>query len=301
MRLLWRLLAGLQAVVCRPALVWEIPIFAAQFFTRMPKVVFITGASSGLGLSIAQVLQQNGHVVYGTSRKPQPAPEGIRMLVADVTDAESIAAAVTQIIGERGRLDVVINNAGLGIASPVETANITDVQRILDTNVTGVIRVVQAVLPSMRRQGSGLLINISSIGAEMGLPYRGVYSASKAAVDRLTEALRTELAPFGIQACVIQPGGVRTEINRNRLRAELPADSVYKKSFATTYELIDKSVAEGLEAAVFGRLVLQIMEQKQVKAVYRLGKPMEKLSVLLKRLLPAPVFENMIRKHYGLK
>jgi NAD(P)-dependent dehydrogenase (short-subunit alcohol dehydrogenase family) len=267
----------------------------------MSKVVFITGASSGLGLSIAQYLSENGFVVYGTSRSKQQNIGNIRMLVADVTSQESLQTAVAQIVSEQGRIDVVINNAGLGIASPVESVPIEDVQRVLDTNVTGVIRVVQAVLPQMRQQRSGLVINISSIGSEIGLPYRGVYSASKAAVDRLTEALRTELAPFGVQACIIQPGGVQTDINKNRLRVDLPAGNVYRKNFDATYELINKSVAEGMEPQKLGELVLHILQQEKVRGVYRVGNRTEKLSVLLKRILPGNMFENMIRKHYGLK
>jgi len=266
----------------------------------MSKVVFISGASSGLGLSIADYLSRTGHIVYGSSRSPLEQKQ-FKMLVADVTNPLSLRDAVSHIIKEQGRLDVVINNAGLGIASPVETVPLVDVQRVLDTNVTGVISVVQAVLPQMRLQKSGLIINISSIGSEIGLPYRGVYSASKAAVDRLTEALRTELAPFGVQACIVQPGGVRTDINKNRIRVNLPDDNVYKQNFEAAYDLINKSVAEGLEAEVFGKLVQRIMQQKKVKAVYRLGNTTEKLSVYLKRMLPSAVFENMIRKHYGLR
>lgn len=266
----------------------------------MSKIVLVTGASSGLGLSIAQHLAKAGYTVYGTSRHAHAA-EGFTMLVADVTDQQSIDAAIGFILQKYGRLDVLINNAGLGIASPVETAPIDGVQKVLDTNVTGVIRMVQAVLPPMRSQRSGLIINISSIGAEMGLPYRGVYSASKAAVDRLTEALRTELAPFGVQACIVQPGGVKTNINQNRLKADLPADNVYKQSFENTYKIINESVSGGLDSAVFGQLIQSIIEAKKVKALYRLGKGMEKLSVMLKRILPAATFENMIKKHYGLK
>ena len=267
----------------------------------MSKVVFITGASSGLGLAIAEYLSKNGHIVYGTSRKSILPAGDVKMLVADVTDQESLERAIAKIIAERGRLDVVVNNAGLGIASPVETAPIQDVQRVLDTNVTGVLRVIQTVAPIMRLQKSGLIINISSIGSEIGLPYRGIYSASKAAVDRLTEALRTELAPFGVQACTIQPGGVQTDINKNRLRVELPEESVYRESFDRSYDLINQSVEKGMEANEFGKLVLHIIQQKKVKALYRLGNKTEKLSVLLKRILPAHTFEKMIRKHYGLK
>lgn len=222
------------------------------------------------------------------------------MLAADVTDPQSIDTAISTILQEQGRLDVLINNAGLGIAGPIEMVSTADVQRVLDTNVTGVVRMVQAVLPHMRSQGAGLIINISSIGAEMGLPYRGVYSASKAAVERITEALRTELSSFGVQACTIQPGGVRTNINQNRLKTNLPAGNVYKQPFENAYKIINNSVDEGLDSEVFSRLIHDIIQSKNVKAIYRVGKTMERLSVLLKRALPASVFENMIRKHYGL-
>jgi len=267
----------------------------------MSKVVFITGASGGLGLGVAQYLVKRGYIVYGTSRRPQTVTGGIRMLVADVTDSRSVEACISQIINEQGRLDVVINNAGLGIASPLETVSIADVQKVLDTNIIGVIRVVQAALPQMRLQQSGLIINISSIGSETGLPYRGVYSATKAAIDRLSEAMRMELTGFGIQVCIIQPGGVKTDINKNRIHTDLLMGNVYKNNFDIAYEMINKSVDQGLDVKVFGELVFNILQQQKVKAVYRVGTRIEKLSVLLKRVLPSSYFEKMVRKHYGLK
>lgn len=267
----------------------------------MSKVIIVTGASTGLGESIANYLTSKGHIVYGTSRSIEGQAKKFHTLNMDVTNTGSIEAAVQRIIREQGRIDVWINNAGLGIASPIETLSIEDATRVFDTNVIGIIRSCQAVLPHMRAQRSGLIINISSIGSEIGLPYRGLYSASKAAVDRITEALRTELAPFGVQACIIQPGGVRTDINKNRIRVDLPAGNVYKDSFETTYQLINESVSAGLEPEVFAKLIEQLFTAKEVKRCYRIGKPMEKLSVLLKRLLPATTFENMIKKHYKLK
>ncbi|WP_082886358.1 SDR family oxidoreductase [Flavisolibacter tropicus] len=267
----------------------------------MSKVIIVTGASTGLGESIANHLANKGHIVYGTSRNIEGQAKKFHTLNMDVTNTDSIENAVQRIIHEQGRIDVWVNNAGLGIASPIETLSITDASRVFDTNVIGVVRCCQAVLPHLRARRSGLIINISSIGSEMGLPYRGLYSASKAAVDRITEALRTELAPFGVQACIVQPGGVKTDINKNRIKVDLPADNVYKESFDITYQLIDDSVSAGLEPGVFATLIEQLLTAKEVKRCYRIGKPMEKLSVLLKRLLPASTFENMIKKHYKLK
>lgn len=266
----------------------------------MSKVILITGASTGLGEHIASYLVKQGYIVYGTSRSIEQLTKPFRTLNMDVCSETSIQAAVQRILTEQGRLDVLINNAGLGIAAPVESLSIADVQRVFDTNVIGVIRTIQAVLPGMRGQRSGLIINISSIAAEAGLPYRGAYSASKAAVDRLTEALRLELTPFGIQACYVQPGGTRTDINKNRLKVSLPADSVYKKTFDRTYELIDESVSQGIEPDVFGPLIEKIIQSPQVARAYRVGKPLEKFSVLLKRLLPTGVYERMIRNHYEM-
>ena len=266
----------------------------------MKKVILITGASTGLGESMAIYLAQRGYIVYGTSRQRGFRQAPFNMLTMDVVDPESIRHVVHQILQKEGRLDVLINNAGLGIAAPVELLSLTDVQRVFDTNVLGVIRMVQAALPIMRQQRSGLIINISSIAAEAGLPYRGAYSASKAAVERLTEALRLELAPFGVQVCSVQPGGTRTDINKNRLRATVAEDDVYKATFDRTYELIDQSVSEGIESTVFGPLIESIINSSHVKRIYRVGKPLEKLSVLLKQLLPTCVYERMIRNHYKM-
>ena len=265
----------------------------------MSKVILITGASTGLGESIATYLIQRGYAVFGTSRS-SVVSKNFPMLIMDVTNPASIQKGIEQILQEEGRIDVLINNAGLGIAAPVEELPLADVQRVFDTNVFGIIRMVQGVLPSMRQQKSGLIINISSIAAEAGLPYRGAYSASKAAVERLTETLRLELASFNIQACSVQPGGTRTDINKNRLRVSQPDESVYKDTFERTYELIDQSVSEGIDPAVFGPLIDRIINSTQVKRVYRIGKPMEKLSVLLKQLLPITTYERMIRNYYKL-
>lgn len=265
----------------------------------MSKVVLITGASTGLGESIALYLAGRGYRVYGTSRSSVQASP-FPMLQMDVTSQESIHQGIEKILQREGRLDGLINNAGLGIAAPVEELPLADVQRVFDTNVMGVIRMVQAVLPTMRRQKSGLIINISSIAAEAGLPYRGVYSASKAAVERLTETLRLELSPFGIQTCSIQPGGTRTDINKNRLRVSLSEDSAYKSTFDRTYELIDQSVSEGIDPAVFGPLIDTLFNSSMVNRLYRVGKPTEKLSVVLKRILPTALYERMIRRYYVL-
>ena len=264
----------------------------------MSKIILITGASSGLGEAIGNYLTGKGHTVYGTSRSIEKLQKKFRTLNMDVCSEESIQAAVDTILKEHGRIDVLINNAGVGIAGPIENLKIEDVQNVFDTNVVGVIRTSQAVLPHMRKNGSGLIINISSIGSETGLPYRGAYSASKAALDRLTEAMRIELAPFGVQACYVQPGGVQTDINKNRILTPLPQNSVYKESFDRGYKLVNESVSSGLSTEIFGAAIENIIHTKNVKRCYRIGKPMEKLSVVLKKILPVGMYEKLISNHY---
>ena len=181
--------------------------------TASSKVVLVTGASKGLGQAIAQRLVRNGHRVYGTSRKWNTGEKnGILTLGLDVTNEDSISKAVRAIIEAEGAIDVVINNAGIGIQGAIEDLSVADAHKALDTNLFGVHRVLKHVLPHMRSRKSGKIINISSIGANMGLPYRGFYSASKAALDRYSEALSIEMAPWGIQVRTIEPGDFKSDI-----------------------------------------------------------------------------------------
>jgi NAD(P)-dependent dehydrogenase (short-subunit alcohol dehydrogenase family) len=266
----------------------------------MSKVILITGASSGLGYAIADYLAGKGNKVYGTSRSIRNEGQKFKTLAMDVCNSASIHEAVSQVLKEEGRIDVVINNAGLGIVGAVEHLSMTDVDRVFDTNVMGVLRVCQAVLPSMRKNRAGRIINISSIGAEFGLPYRGSYSASKAALDRLMEALRMEVKNFGIEVCTIQPGGIITDINKNRIMTQMPEGSPYKESFDRTYEIIHASVSLGLTAQSFGPVVEKIINSSRLKRNYRVGKTTEKLSVLIKKIMPDFVFEKIIMNHYKI-
>src|SRR5690606_4416360 len=157
------------------------------------KVVFITGASSGIGKAIAEHLQQKGFQVYGTSRNPQNKKLSFPLVALDVTSQESIQAAVAQIISEVGKIDVLINNAGVGITGPIEETPDSEIKKAFNTNYFGPLQVIKAVLPHMREQRQGLIINITSIAGYMGLPFRGIYSASKGALELTTEAYRMEL------------------------------------------------------------------------------------------------------------
>lgn len=266
----------------------------------MSKVILITGASSGLGQALAKQLSQKGYIVYGTSRKKTDTPANYQMLPMDVTQAQSVQAGIAQIIAEQGRLDILINNAGIGIAGPFEQLESASMEQALQTNFFGVVHTCQAAIPVMRRQNGGKIINISSIGALFGLPYRGVYCASKAAVDVLTESLRMELKAFNIQLCSIHAGDIQTNINANRIKNYDPKDLAYKASFEKVYAAIDADVDKGTPAEVVAAYVIRVLESRVMKRAYRVGKPMQKLSVVAKRILPATWFEKIILLYSGL-
>jgi NAD(P)-dependent dehydrogenase (short-subunit alcohol dehydrogenase family) len=194
----------------------------------MSKVILITGGSSGIGKSIGTFLHQKGYVVYGTSRNPNRVKDSVfPLLQLDVRDVNSITNAVSELIQKEGKLDVVINNAGVGITGPLEEIPTQEIKNNFETNFFGPIEVIKAVLPQMRSQQSGLIINITSIAGYMGLPYRSVYSSSKGALEIITEAIRMEVKPFGIQLTNVAPGDFATNIASSRYHAPLKDDSAY--------------------------------------------------------------------------
>ena len=180
------------------------------------QVILITGASSGFGKITAQMLSEQGHIVYGTSRKPSEDMNQVKMLVVDVTNSFSVCQAVERILLEQGRIDVLINNAGIGIGGALELATEEEVNIQMNTNFFGVVNTCKAVLSSMRKARKGKIINMSSIGGVMGIPYQGFYSASKFAVEGYSEALALEVHPFHIKVCVVEPGDFNTGFTDNR-------------------------------------------------------------------------------------
>jgi NAD(P)-dependent dehydrogenase (short-subunit alcohol dehydrogenase family) len=262
----------------------------------MSKTVLVTGASSGLGKAIAQAFRQNGYSVFGTSRNPHNSTEGVQMLAMDLEDNASIQAAIGYIDRTNGQLDILVNNAGIGIAGPLEESSLQDVQKVFNTNVIGTVGVCQAALPLMRRQGHGKIFNISSIGARVGLPYRGIYCATKSSIDLITEALRIEVQPFGIQACCIHAGDLKTNINANRLKSYRKGGP-YAASFERVYRSIDEEVDRGLPAEVVARKILLLAKQHHLRPYYAVGKPLQRFSLLLKKVLPATWFEMLIARY----
>jgi short-subunit dehydrogenase len=265
------------------------------------KVVLITGASSGIGKSIGEFLHHKGFVVYGTSRNPENFTNSIFPLVTlDVRDENSIQEAVHQIILKTGRLDVVINNAGVGITGPLEEIPTAEIKNNFETNFFGPIAVIKAVLPQMRSQKSGLIINITSIAGYMGLPYRSIYSASKGALEIITESLRMEVKPFGIQITNIAPGDFATNIAAGRYHAPVISGSDYEKSYATVLKTMNDHVDSGSNPLQMAEAVYKIIQTPKPKIHYKIGAFMQKFSIVLKRILPDKMYEKMLMNHYKL-
>ena len=267
----------------------------------MNKVVLITGGSSGIGKSVGEFLHHKGFVVYGTSRNPERVLNSVFPLVAlDVRNTESIQAAIAKIIAVTGRLDVVINNAGVGITGPLEEIPTSEIKNNFETNFFGPIEVMKAALPQMRQQKLGLIINVTSIAGYMGLPYRSVYSASKGALELITEALNMEVKSFGINITNVAPGDFATNIASGRFHAPLIKGSAYEIPYTRTLAMMDEHVDSGSNPNEMALAIYNIIQAKNPKVHYKVGAFMQKFSIVLKRLLPDKIYEKMLMNHYKL-
>jgi NAD(P)-dependent dehydrogenase (short-subunit alcohol dehydrogenase family) len=267
----------------------------------MSKVVLITGGSSGIGKSIGEFLHQKGFVVYGTSRNPEKVLNSVFPLVAlDVRNSDSIKTAVNKIIETSGRLDIVINNAGVGITGPLEEIPTEEIRNNFETNFFGPIEVMKAALPQMRKQNSGLIINITSIAGYMGLPYRSVYSASKGALELITEALRMEVKAFGVEITNVAPGDFATNIAAGRYHAPVIKNSAYEKVYGDVLATMNDHVDAGSNPNEMAEAVYKIIQTKKPNVHYKVGAFMQKFSIVLKRALPDKMYEKMLMNHYNL-
>lgn len=263
-------------------------------------VVFITGISSGFGLETAKLLSQEGLTVYGTVRREVEPLPNVHYVQLDVRDREAVKNTVDEIVVKEGRIDVLVNNAGMGIGGPLEFATEEEIRLQMDTNFMGLVHCVDAVLPHMRQQGSGKIIALSSIGGLMGLPFQGFYSASKFAIEGYCEALRLEVKQQGINVVVLRPGDFATGFTGSRKKvadeAALQAYPIYK----TAIEKVEHDENGGLKPVVLARKISQIIRKKNPRNGYVVASLEQKLSVLLKRILPAKWFGKVLGSYYKL-
>jgi hypothetical protein len=263
-------------------------------------VVLVTGVSSGFGLETVRLLSQEGHVVYGTVRRDVEPVPGVHYLKVDVRDRKAVEKAVVQLIEQEGRIDVLVNNVGMGIGGPVEFATEEEVREQMDTNFMGLVYFVTAVLPYMREQGGGKIVALSSIGGVMGLPFQGFYSASKFAIEGYCEALRLEVQQFGVQVVVVRPGDFSTGFTASRKKtANAEAMRVYP-FYAESMGKVERDERGGLEPRVLARKISQIIRKKKPRHGYVVASLEQRISVFLKRLLPACWFAKILGSYYRL-
>jgi NAD(P)-dependent dehydrogenase (short-subunit alcohol dehydrogenase family) len=267
----------------------------------MSKIVLVTGASSGIGKAVATFLSEKGYKVYGTSRTPKKEKDfSFEIIALDVLKIDSIKAAIAFIIEKEGTLDILVNNAGMGITGPIEETPTDEMRNAFNTNFFGAIDVIKTVLPFMRAQKYGVIVNTTSIAGYMGLPFRGVYSSSKGALELVTEATRMEVKKFGIHIVNVAPGDFATDIISRRYHTPLFDGSAYKENYKANLDLMDAHVETGRNPIEMAKKVHKIINTKNPKIHYKVGGAMEKFSIILKRILPDTWFEALLMRHYKL-
>lgn len=263
--------------------------------------ILITGASSGIGKAIGEHLHANGFTVYGTSRNPERITGSVFPLIAlDVRDGNSIRNCVEEFLRKAGHIDVLINNAGVGITGPLEEIPQQEIKNNFETNFFGPVEMMKAVLPAMRERKSGLIINITSIAGYMGLPYRSVYSASKGALEIISEGISMEVKNFGIRVACVAPGDFATNIAAGRYHAPVITGSPYEKTYGDTLATMNDHVDSGTDPRVMADAILKIINEKNPRMHYKVGEFMQRFSIVLKRILPDRMYEKMLMKHYKL-
>jgi NAD(P)-dependent dehydrogenase (short-subunit alcohol dehydrogenase family) len=264
------------------------------------KVVVITGASSGFGNLLANVLVQKGHRVFGTSRNPSATTSlpNVTMLPLDVCDDNSVSTCASTVLSETdNRLDVLINNAGYLLEGPLEEITLEQLKAQFETNFFGAVRMINAFLPTMRKQRSGHIINISSIAGLMALPFKGAYSASKFALEGYSESLRQELKPIGIHVSIIEPSYYKTNLSGNKQGSSghiTDYDPHRGRMFARVQA--EWESAPGPEAVV--ETIAKAVESRSPKLRYPVGK--FKVNYLFRRLVPESVYESGLRRYWKL-
>ncbi len=263
-------------------------------------VILITGITSGFGRAMALQLSRDGHKVYGTYRRDSDPIPGVTYLKADVRDEDSLKDAVNRVIEAEGRIDTVISNAGMGIGGPLEFTSIEDALRQMDVNFMGMVRLLNLVVPVMRSQHHGHIICVSSIGGLMGLPYQGMYSASKFAIEGYCEALRLEVRQFGIHVTVINPGDFSTGFTAQRDKVCNPEAMAAYPDYAQSMQSIEHDENSGLHPDRLARRISRIVRKRHPRNRYIIATLVQKASVLLKAILPSRWFDCVLGAYYKL-
>lgn len=272
------------------------------------KVILITGASSGIGYDAAQTLARQGHKVYAAARrveKMEPLKaDGVTPMAMDVTDSQSMATGVQAVLEAEGRIDVLINNAGYGYFGAIENVSMDEARRQVEVNLFGLAELTKLVLPHMRRQGSGRIINTSSIAGKMVMPFGGWYHVTKFSVEAFSDALRMEVKPFGIKVSLIEPGGIKTDwgIIAARHLKESSVGTSYEQAALLEADLLHKAYTGNYLSApaVVTRAILRAVNSPCPRARYRIGR-FSRLGVFFHSILPTRWWDAMTSRFMRIK
>ncbi|MDX8461948.1 oxidoreductase [Mesorhizobium humile] len=263
------------------------------------KTAIVTGASSGIGRASAEALARAGFTVFGTSRrKAGNGPEGVTMLACDVTDGEAVAALVSTVLSQTGRIDLLVNNAGVGLLGGAEEFSVPQVQALFDVNLFGVIRMTNAVLPSMRRLGQGRIVNVGSVLGLVPAPYSAHYSAVKHALEGYSESLDHEVRAFNVRVSVVEPAFVRTVFDQNGIRP-VSLLKEYDRARAGLEALLRDVMPVADRPEVVAEVIVKAATAARPRRRYTAGKAARQVS-LLRRFAPADIFDKSLRKQFRL-
>ncbi|PAQ02332.1 oxidoreductase [Mesorhizobium mediterraneum] len=262
-------------------------------------VALVTGASTGIGHATAKALQNAGFRVFGTSRRAvAERSDGVTMLTCDVTDDASVAKLVDDVLAEAGRIDLLVNNAGVGLLGGAEESSTVQAQALFDVNVFGVLRVTNAVLPTMRRQGTGRIVNLSSVLGLIPAPYSALYASTKHAIEGYSESLDHELRPLGIRVVLVEPAYTRTSFEENLARPDQLLE-IYDAARAGMDVILRKAMETGDAPEIVAGTVLKAATDSVPRRRYAAGKMARQVS-FLRRFVPASAFDKSLRKQNGL-
>lgn len=263
-------------------------------------IILITGITSGFGKAMAEKLSADGHKVYGTHRKDTETIPGVTYIKAEATDEAQAEAAVKEVVGKEGRIDVFINNAGMGIGGPLEFTSVEDAQRQMDVNFMGMVKFLHYVIPVMRRQGEGKIICFSSIAGRLGLPFQGFYSASKYAIEGYCDTLRLELKKSGVKVVVIEPGDFCTGFTGSRKKVD--DEEAYKAypSYKASIEGMEKDEKTGLKPEFLAEKISKIIRKKNPACTYVIATLVQKASIPISTVLPKKLWNRIFASWYKL-
>lgn len=249
---------------------------------------------------MAERLNADGHTVFGTHRKDTDCIPGVTYIKCDATDEKQVEEAVNTVVAKAGRIDVFINNAGMGIGGPLEFTSNKDAERQMDVNFMGMVRFLHCVVPVMRKQGGGKIICFSSIAGKLGLPFQGFYSASKFAIEGYCDALRLEVKQFGIKVVVIEPGDFATGFTGARKKVEDPEACEAYPSYKASIAGMENDERTGLKPDFLANKISKIVTARNPKCSYVIATLVQKSSIPISILLPKKLWNKIFASWYGL-